>query len=136
MKKSAGLVLINDNKILLVHPTDHPWVNSFSIPKGEMEEDEETLDAAIRETFEEVGILIDKKYIVDHEEYIISYRDKKNKIYKKVYYFIVKLDYIEFDVIPFENLQIEEVDWAGFITKEEAIKRINPKLISVLDHLI
>jgi ADP-ribose pyrophosphatase YjhB (NUDIX family) len=135
MKRSAGLVIIYDNKILLVHPTKHPWIHSFSIPKGMIEENETVLDAAIRETFEEVGLFIDKNQIKDNEEYLICYRDKHNKIYKKIYYYIVNLEYNDFDVIPFQNLQVEEVDWAGFLSKEEAIKRISPKLISVLDHL-
>ena len=38
---SAGLLIIHDNKILLVHPTNAPWYGTFSIPKGEVEEGEE-----------------------------------------------------------------------------------------------
>jgi ADP-ribose pyrophosphatase YjhB (NUDIX family) len=55
LKISAGLVIIQDNKILLGHPTGAKWTNTFSIPKGEVQEGESLFDAAFRETREEFG---------------------------------------------------------------------------------
>ena len=50
---TAGLFLINnDNKLLIAHPTGHDF---WSIPKGKLEGDEEPLEAAIRETWEETN---------------------------------------------------------------------------------
>jgi predicted NUDIX family NTP pyrophosphohydrolase len=62
-KQSAGLLLYRRNKInlevFLVHPGGPFWKNkdegAWSIPKGEFEETEEPLQAAIREFSEETG---------------------------------------------------------------------------------
>ena len=99
LKESAGLLIIQDNKILLGHPTSHSWYGSYSIPKGEIEPDESKIEAAIRETYEEVGLLFDIKD-VNPTEYCIDYIDQKtNKLYKKVYYFIVHAENIP-DKLP------------------------------------
>ena len=80
MKKSAGLVIIQDDKVLLGHPTRASWKHSFSLPKGHIEDNEDKIEAAIRETYEEVGIKVDKSMIEQKwgkpEEHIIEYRDK------------------------------------------------------------
>ena len=53
---AAGLFLVNkDNKILIGHPTHHAQ-NVWSIPKGKIEEGEESFEAALRETYEETNI--------------------------------------------------------------------------------
>ena len=70
-KQSAGLLLYRwQNKkleILLVHPGGPFWKNkddgSWSIPKGEYNDEESPLDAAIRETEEEIGKRVVGKFI-------------------------------------------------------------------------
>lgn len=134
MKKSAGLVLIKNNKILLCHPTNAPWKYSFSIPKGGIEKFEDPIQTAIRETFEEIGILIEEKDI-QKEGYIIDYKDKKGKLYKKVYYYLVYLQDNNKDIIPKEQLQLDEIDYAAFYTKDEAKDKIFSRFINMLDFL-
>ena len=131
MKKSAGIILIKNNKILLCHPTNAPWFGTFSFPKGTLEKNENTLDAAIRETHEEVGILIDKKDISDYVG-IIDYLDKNGKLYKKVYYYIAHVNNIS-DVIPKTQLQLEEVDYACFYNYEEAKEKIFHRFDTILN---
>lgn len=63
MKESAGLVILYDNKILLAHPTGQRWYGTYSIPKGHIEEGEDRLDAAIRETQEEIGLKFNELHI-------------------------------------------------------------------------
>ena len=124
IKKSAGLVIICKNKILLGHPTNHSWFNSYTIPKGGIEENETTIDASIRETKEEIGISIDKSLIDETTLNSICYLNTKGKKFKIVYYYVVRLDTIENVIIPKEQLQLKEIDWAGFLTKEEAETKI------------
>jgi ADP-ribose pyrophosphatase YjhB (NUDIX family) len=129
---SAGLVIIQDNKILLEHPTNSAWFGTYSIPKGHIEEsDEDILDAALRETREEIGIIIALKDIISGP-HVINYQNKGN-IYKQIHYYVVEpsAPILKSDF----NLQKAEVDWAGFLTKEEASKRIFWRLNKVLDHL-
>ena len=122
VKIAAGLVVIQNNKILLVHPTNSPWWGTYSIPKGGIDRKEDALAAAIRETEEETGIKIKKKHISNLDAGFIDYTDNKWKIYKRVYYFVArpKKEIIEDMFKP----QIKEVDWVGFLSKKEAKKRI------------
>ena len=70
-KKSAGLLIyrFRDNKpeVMLVHPGGPFWHNkeesAWSIPKGEFDETEEPLAAAIREVQEETGLVVDGNFI-------------------------------------------------------------------------
>lgn len=121
-KVSAGLVVIQYNKMLLVHPTGSPWCKTYSIPKGHVDKKEDILEAAIRETYEETGIKIKKKHIADGQHGFIDYDDNKGNVYKRVYYFVA------YPSKPIERKdfkpQFEEVDWVGFLSKKEAEKRI------------
>lgn len=117
MDISSGLVILCDNKILLAHPTNAPWKGSYSIPKGHAENDENLLEAAIRETKEEVGIEIDKS-AVSKEKGVVEYTDKSGKTYKIVHYYVVYLS--EEPEIKKSQLEREEVDHAKFFDLEEA----------------
>ena len=62
-KNSAGILLYRFNSdlvVLLVHPGGPYWakkeVSAWSIPKGEIEPNEDFFDAAIRESEEEIGL--------------------------------------------------------------------------------
>ena len=61
MKKSCGIIVILNEKILLCHPTNSRWEGTYGVPKGKVEEGEEEIDCAVREFFEETGIKIDKE---------------------------------------------------------------------------
>jgi ADP-ribose pyrophosphatase YjhB (NUDIX family) len=130
---SAGLAIIQDNKILLCHPTGSPWWNTYSIPKGVVENGESLLQAAIRETKEETGIHINIKDII-LKQYDIDYKDTEGIIYKRVSYFIAKPK--EKIIIDKSKLQKEEIDWCGFIDKKEAEKRILWRLKSILKNIL
>lgn len=70
-KISAGILLYrlnnSDPEVLLVHPGGPFWKKkdkgTWSIPKGEIEPNEDLLQAAIRETEEETGIKSQGKFI-------------------------------------------------------------------------
>lgn len=142
-KISAGLAIIYNNKLLLAHPYNRRWYNSYGIPKGGVDEGETYLDAAIRETKEEVGINVPKKLIDKKEnKFFVSFSPKNKKGYTKVvYYYVVKIDNLSqlgiTDLrIPKKQLQLEEVDWAGFIDYKELQKRITPSQIPLINNLI
>ena len=70
-KKSAGILLFREHsnrlEVLLVHPGGPFWAKkdnaAWSIPKGEFEDDEDPLQAAIREVKEEIGVEPEGDYI-------------------------------------------------------------------------
>jgi predicted NUDIX family NTP pyrophosphohydrolase len=71
-KQSAGILLYRTTnrelEVFLVHPGGPFFVNkddgAWSIPKGEFLDDEDPLDAAKREFFEETGQAIDGTFIL------------------------------------------------------------------------
>lgn len=81
MKKvTAGIFLIFDNKILVTHPTNHPW-STWSIPKGMVDKGETTLQAAKRETLEETNLNIDDiKIDKVSEEFSMKYKSGKKTL--------------------------------------------------------
>jgi 8-oxo-dGTP pyrophosphatase MutT (NUDIX family) len=140
MKKSAGVIIIlNNNKILLSHATNARWEKTFSFPKGGIEKDEKKKDAAIRELAEETSIVITKEQISNPDDAIIvNYIDKEGVNYKRLYLYTVYIEDIseiglESEIVPIENLQADELDWCGFLTKEEAKDKIFNRVEHLLD---
>ena len=130
MRKSAGVIIILKNtKMLLCHSTNSSWFKTYSFPKGGIEKNESKIDAAIRELKEETSIRIRKEQIDNREPILVEYKDKKGEVYKKVYLYKVYINDIseiglKDEIVPKKNLQIEEIDWCGFVTKKEAINKI------------
>ena len=140
IKKSAGVIIILKNeKVLLCHPTRSKWFGSYSFPKGGIEQGESTLDAALRELREETSVVVDKSKISNLKDpIIVDYVNKKGTKYKTVTLYTVYInDVSEIDltseVIDLERLQVEEIDWAGFLSKSEASVRIFHRISHLLD---
>lgn len=123
MEISSGLLIVQQNRILLAHPTNAPWYGTYTIPKGKLKDGETFIEAAIRETEEEIGIKIDIKDIKNKKKpNVIEYTNEKGRVYKVLYYFVVEP---KVEIIVNKNkLQKKEVDWAGFVDKDEALSRI------------
>lgn len=147
MIKSAGVVIIYKNKILLVHPTGSKrYYYNYSFPKGQVEEGEEIIDCALRELKEEVGISLNKNQL-DKKMHTIPYIANKNKkgvtkgsVYKTVYYWTCHIDDLseiglKSEVVPKNQLQKSEVDWAGFVPADQVEKRIAPVMKSISKHV-
>jgi len=133
MVESAGLVILYDNKILLEHPKGQKWFATYSIPKGHIEDGEDHLTCALRETYEELGLKFTADQIESNDKGYINYTDNKGNIYKRVYFYILELKApIHIDKT---KLQKDEIDWAGFLSKEEAEKRIFSRFKPLLVYL-
>jgi ADP-ribose pyrophosphatase YjhB (NUDIX family) len=131
---SCGIAFIYNNQILLVHPTNGKWYGSYGIPKGHKEKNESSEDTAIREVYEEIGVKVKKSKL--GKKYTLTYITTG----KILEYFIYELnDLAEIGLesirIPKGQLQIKEVDWCGFISKDEALKRINKNQLDILKFL-
>ena len=143
VRVSAGcLIILNNSKVLLGHPTNNSWANCFSPPKGGVDVGETLLQAAVRETKEEMSIDIDISKISNIDNPIlIEYNRKGGKIFKKVYLYIIHIGSVSeigltSEVIDKSNLQIEELDWAGFLEKDEAKVKIFHRFWGAVNDLI
>jgi predicted NUDIX family NTP pyrophosphohydrolase len=145
--QSAGLMLyrrINGIiEVFLVHPGGPYWKNkdegAWSIPKGEFDVNEEPLDAATREFFEETGIQVSGEFLE-----LKSIKQKGGKI---VFAWALEKD-IDADNITSNLFEIEwpprsgkfqnfpEVDRAAWFTIDEAKKKINAMQVAFLKELL
>ncbi|GAB0157718.1 NUDIX domain-containing protein [Chryseobacterium sp. Alg-005] len=143
MKKSAGILVFKRDKeeifFFLVHPGGPFWRNkglgAWSIPKGEIMDEEDALERAKIEFQEETGQNIEGEFIP-----LSSIRQKGGKV--------VCAWAVEGDIDPsslssntFElewppksgkTLQVPEVDQWEWFSLDEAKSKINPAQISFL----
>ena len=149
MKRSAGLLLYRfKNEIpefFLVHPGGPYWRNkdigSWSIPKGEIKENEDHLKAAIREMEEETGILIN----YPHEKFERLTEVKQN-LQKVVCAWAAEADFdattvksnlfeIEWPPKSGKKQSFPEIDKAVWFSFEEAAKKILPGQTRLIEEL-
>jgi predicted NUDIX family NTP pyrophosphohydrolase len=145
-KQSAGLLLYRKTtdrlEVFLVHPGGPFWKNkdegAWSIPKGEVEENEEPLQVAIREFSEETGKTISGRFM--------KLKSVVQKSGKTVLAWAVENN---IDDAPFisNNFEIEwpprsgkfqnfpEVDKGKWFLMNEAKKKINAAQVSLLTEL-
>ena len=141
MKKSAGVIIIlNRHKMLFCHPANSKWFGTYSFPKGGLEKGESEIDAALRELREESSVVVSKSQISNIKNpIIVDYVNRKgDRKYKQLYLYTVYINDIseiglDSEIIPTEKLQMEEIDWCGFLSKEEAKPIIFHRVVHLLD---
>ena len=140
-KNAAGVAIVWENSILLVHPTNASWRKpTLGIPKGGIEEGEDPLDAAIRELKEETGILIRPDQL-DPEPLVANNYNSDGVFKWQLVYFVMHInDLSEIGItdgtrVPKEQLQLEEVDWAGFVPIIDAYPKMHRSQMIMLDRL-
>lgn len=140
VKVSAGLAIVWNGQILLAHSTGRKFTTGYGIPKGGVEEGESLLDAAIRETYEEIGISVPRT-MIDPTQYRFEVNARKWGYKKIVHYFICPIDSLDqiglkSPKVKRSSLQLEEIDDARFIDLKEATNIIMPSQKPVLGNLM
>lgn len=135
----AGVAVVCGNAILLVHPTNASWQkNALGIPKGHVKEGEEIMNAAVREFNEETGLNITTDMLEPDPKTSPKYEGNKIKSVM-VYYTMYIKDPRQIGMnsykIEKERLQLNEVDWAGFIPIMDAYSKIHKAQTIILDRL-
>lgn len=126
---SAGLLIIYGDSILLVQQSYDIQGIYLSIPKGGIMAKESPIQAAIRETYEETGILIPNECI-EKTPYIITIRNSGNNRY--VVYYIVRVDNF---IAPIQPIDSSEIITASFVDYATAEKKLQISQLSVLLHI-
>jgi predicted NUDIX family NTP pyrophosphohydrolase len=145
-KQSAGILLYRQKgratEVFLVHPGGPFWkkkdADAWTVPKGEINEQEDALAAAVREFREETGVVLKGKFI--------PLAPIVQKAGKKVYAWAVAGD-MDAAAIHSNTFSIEwppksgkqavfpEVDKAGWFEMGEARDKINPGQVGFLEQL-
>ncbi len=105
-ERSAGTVVYNDGKFLLLHYIAGHW----DFPKGHLEKGETEKDAAVRELKEETGI--EDAYFVKGFEERISYffRRGQDLVQKEVTFFLVETKIMK---IKLSSKEHKAFAWVG-----------------------
>ena len=146
-KTSAGILLFRRKphlQMLLAHPGGPYWWDkdegAWSIPKGEVEEEEDLLAAAKREFREELGFIPEGEYLE-----LGSIRQKGGKTvhawaveYQIPDDFIFDPNYFEMEWPPDsgEKEAFPEIDRIEYFGPFEARKKINPAQRAFISRLI
>lgn len=139
-RRSAGLAIVWQGHVLLVHTTGRGFKKGYGIPKGGVEASETELQAAVRETFEETGLKIPLE-LIDKTPNTFIVTSRKHKYNKVVTYFIVELDTLSQiglrrSKVPKSQLQIDEVDVARFLDRSTAYVVTMKSQIDLLNTLV
>jgi predicted NUDIX family NTP pyrophosphohydrolase len=145
-KESAGLLLYRKRggtlEVFLVHPGGPFWakkdLGAWSIPKGEVDKDEDKQAAAIRELKEETGLAVSGEMLA-----LTAIRQKGHKV---VHAWAVEADCdpaavrsntfaMEWPPRSGKMQDFPEVDRAAWFGVAEARAKINPAQAALIDEL-
>jgi len=146
---AAGIFVIRkDYKLLICHPTNHDK-NVWSIPKGKIENGEDAMDAAMRETYEETNIdfynddrlFVNKNFDIfelDVVEYNHKRKDLKPFVFKEVIDSEVDWSVIEIKCnsnVPEERGGFPEMDSYQWVSLSDAKKLLHPTQVVCLNKI-
>lgn len=131
MEKSCGTIIIKDDKVLVIKQKN---TMDFGFPKGHMENETE-VETAIRETKEEVNILVK---LDTSKRYTISYL-VKNNIPKEVVYFVATV--IDDKNMKKQDEEISDILWVPIdevrnILTHDNLKELWDKVYSDIQNIV
>lgn len=141
VKNAAGIIIFRDKiEYLLLLSSKKTEFPNWTPPKGKLEYNEEFLDAAIRETFEETGLQIKEDYeIINNDFKLISEYPVKEKT---VVYWLAKTVDPNLETIKLSDEHVdfrwatlnEAVDLIKYDGMKNVIKKAHEYLMSIKTH--
>jgi len=145
MKTSAGLLMYSDHqgeiRVFLAHPGGPFWKKkdngAWSIPKGEVNDSENTFEAAKREFFEETGIIVPETEFLDlgnvrykngKTVHVFGFKGMGNERF-------VKSNFLELKMKSGQILRFPEIDRAEYFTLNQARLKLHPVYLEVIERL-
>lgn len=113
-RHSSGGVLVRQGQILLIVSKSGHW----RLPKGRLEKGETSIEAAIRETREETGVLGTPRESLPGIEYVYVERGRK-RIHKRVDFYL--LDWVSGEPVDFDRTEVRDAAWFSW---EESLRKL------------
>ena len=147
MKISAGILAFRKKKpgfeVFLVHPGGPFWkkkeAGAWSVPKGELDKEEDPLSAARREFEEETGQKIEGSFIqlkpvkLKSGKLVMAWAVEANPDASNITSNIIRVEW------PYKSgkwISSPEVDRAEWFSPEQAREKINPAQVNLIDELL
>jgi|CXWL01.1.fsa_nt_gi 8-oxo-dGTP pyrophosphatase MutT (NUDIX family) len=113
-RHSAGGVLMRNEQILLIVSKSGHW----RLPKGRLEKGETSVEAAIRETREETGVMGTPRGTLPGIEYVYIERGRK-RIHKKVDFYL--MDWVSGEPVDFDRTEVKDAAWFSW---DESLRKL------------
>jgi len=144
--KAAGIFVVRKDKTLLIcHPTNHA-MDFWSIPKGKVEDGETTLQAAIRETYEESNLYLSGSAEFDiHVMSSVNYTHGKKELHPFLFHENASsnINWVEVNKtikcnsdVPDERGDFPEMDDYKWISLDEAKDLLHYTQVACIDKII
>lgn len=117
---SAAIVLTDDQGRVLLLETNYR--DDWNLPGGVLEEHESPLDGAVRETREELGIVVDRCSL---SLCAVDYRPAKDGFIDKLYFYFYggSLTQEQIDAIKLQDEEIEQMRFVKLREAEQLLSR-------------
>jgi 8-oxo-dGTP pyrophosphatase MutT (NUDIX family) len=140
VKKLAGIIIIVNDKILLVKPKKSKQSKEYwSIPKGKVKKNS-IIDTALLELEEETGITLSKEKLKNAKKSRVFY--KKGRTIKELISFVVNLNKEDLEVdmnnkweVNNKHFNTDEIYKAKFFTKEQALNKIEIGQLPIIKNI-
>lgn len=110
----VSVFIEHDGEILLVHRQDHkPQGDTWAVVAGKVDQDEDLVDALIREIEEEIGLKVEKNNCKYFEQYYVRYPE---------YDFLYHIFHLPLNKKPILELNSDELKNHQWIKPEHALK--------------
>lgn len=106
-RHSAGGVVVRNAQILLIVSKSGHW----RLPKGRLEPGETSVEAAIRETREETGVIGHPLDPLPGIEYVYVERGRR-RIHKRVDFYL--MDWVSGEPVDFDRTEVRDAAWFSF----------------------
>ena len=132
---SCGIVIVNqERELLLCHVTGH---GHWDLPKGGIDASETPIDAALRETREETGLVLAARELIDLGRFVYSERKDLHLFATRMQRFDVARLWCESHFAEYwTGKRLPEMDAYGWFAFERAGALCTPKLARLLREVI
>ena len=128
----AGLALVMDNKILMGRRSDTPFHGTWCVPGGCREKgvDKDELSTAVRETFEETGIVFSD---LEKPEFLGKWTLKVPFFSWSTFFY--RISSFDQKLVPFEFYELQWLELEDILNRTDKKKHFRPFTKSEVQYL-